>query len=398
MDYLENNVKIKSAKYIGELFTNNLSRVIGHDGAYSIPLDDGRSFWTFGDTLIGPNRFGYDHEKELIDVWLSKEWARENIKMVENTGCFTNTKTGQELLSSRPLYVEKDGIARELVSTALAPNRGNRYRPIWPMDGFCYNGRLYVFYILVDCGFFDPSRNEQNLDINLYGVGLAKSKYPFYDFERLRPMSYPVPPKDLSNYCEYPFLWWNCEVPNKFGEQVPAFGTAVLKRLVDGYVYIYGSRVDKIDNEIVHGVYLSRVRPEYIEDLSHYEYYSKHGWIKQPTDLKLLFDGNANELSVSFNPYLNKYITIYSFAGRVASNGAVSSGAMEEIHLRTADDPCGPWSEPVVLYNPRKSMSLDICYAAKEHPELAEENGKIIYLTFVSHQRYWPELVRVEFE
>jgi len=57
MDYLENNVKIKSAKYIGELFTNNLSRVIGHDGAYSIPLDDGRSFWTFGDTLIGPNRF-----------------------------------------------------------------------------------------------------------------------------------------------------------------------------------------------------------------------------------------------------------------------------------------------------------------------------------------------------
>jgi len=87
-------------------------------------------------------------------------------------------------------------------------------------------------------------------------------------------MSYPVPPKDLSNYCEYPFLWWNCEVPNKFGEQVPAFGTAVLKRLVDGYVYIYGSRVDKIDNEIVHGVYLSRVRPEYIEDLSHYEYYS----------------------------------------------------------------------------------------------------------------------------
>ena len=257
-----------------------------------------------------------------------------------------------------------------------------RYRPVWPMDGFFYNKTLYIFYILVDCGIFDPSKNNQNLDINLYGVGVAKSKYPYANFKRLKPKYYPLPPKDLANFCEYPYIWWNCEACENNGEKVPAFGTAVLKAPVDGYVYIYGSRIDNINNEMIHGVYLSRVKAENIEDLSKYEYYSKQGWVKQPKDLQMLFDGNANELSVSFNPYLNKYVSIYSFAGKIDLKGNISSGTMEEVHLRTSDNPQGPWSDPVVIYKAKKSHDLDICYAGKEHPEFMEQNGKIIYFTF----------------
>lgn len=392
-----NQVRIKNVTYLGKIFKSNKSKVLGHDGAYSIPLEDGRSFWTFGDTLLGPELKEYDPKKELIDVWLASNWASNNIEMIANTGCFTNTRNGEELLTTNPIYIEKKGKADKIISTALAPNRGKRYRPIWPMDGIMINKKLYIFYIFVDCGIFDISKKEQQLDINLYGVGLAKSNYPYVTFKRIKPSVYPCPPKDLSNYCEYPYIWWNCESDGK-NDSIPAFGTAVLNNPINGYVYIYGSKVEKKNHELIHGVYLSRVQIDGIEDISKYEYYSNDGWSKAPENLKILFDGNANELSVSFNSYLKKYITIYSYAGKTDSKGFVSEGAMEEIHLRVSDNPEGPWSDPITIYKPKKSCPLDICYAGKEHPEFSENDGKIIYFTFVSHQRYWPELVQIEFK
>lgn len=394
----ENQVDIKKVEYLGKIFKNNLSRVLGHDAAYSIQLDDGRSFWSFGDTLIGEKLLAYDPEKELIDVWLNTDWAKENISMEPNTACFVNAKNAEELITLKPFYIEKNGVAKKIIGTSLAPNRANRYRPIWPMDGIFLNKTIYLYDIFVDCGIFDPSKKEQSLDINLYGAGLSKAEFPYTTFTKLKPTIYPTPPKDLANFCEYPYIWWNCEASENDGEKIPAFGTAVLKTPVDGYVYIYGSRVDNVNGEMVHGVYLSRVKTEKIEDLNKYEYYSKQGWVKQPKNLQMLFDGNANELSISFNPYLNKYLCIYSYVGKIDSEGNIFSGAMEEVHLRTADYPQGPWSDPIVIYKAKKSHYLDTCYAAKEHPEFMEKNGKIIYFTFVSHQRYWPELVRVEFE
>ena len=393
-------VRVKRAEYIGPCFTNNDAHVLGHDGAYSIPLDDNRVLWTFGDTLIGEERKYYDPEEILIDEWLGSDWAKDNIVMTANSVCIVNTRKAEELLNTKCFYVlDSNHRAKEIIPSALPANRAGRYRPIWPMDGICLDRKLYIFSIMVDCG--PPNIEKSNIpDINVFGAGIVRSFYPYSEFEKLKPVVYPDLPKDPVNHAEYPYLWWNCDLDEKFN-QVAAFGTAVLKEVVDGYVYIFGSKMQMKDKKIVHGVSLARVKAEKIEDITRYEYLkelkgSEPIWTKNPKEAMLLFDGNANELSVSYNEYLGKYLTFYSYIGDMHENRI--SRFLEEIHMRYADNIWGPWSNPIIVYKCHKSRPDDTCYAAKEHPEFSRENGKITYLTYVSHQRYWPELVKLEFE
>jgi len=387
-------VKVKSAENMGKLFVNNNYSVIGHDGAYSIPLDDGRVFWTFGDTLLGFERKDYDPTKIMLDEWLAQSWAKENVNMIGNTSCFVNVRNASELVDTQPVYINEKNTAKEIIKTTLPPNRAGRYRPLWPMDGIFLNGNLYVFYIAVDCG---PANPEQEIaDINVYGAGVAKASFPYTEFKRLTPTVLPNVPKDIANYNEYPYLWWNCDLDENLN-QVPAFGTAVVKEVIDGYVYIFGSLMRKVDKRIVHGVALARVKVKDIEDITKFEYLQEDlSWGKDPKKSKIVFEGNANELSVSYNKYLGKFIAIYSYVGEIKNNKL--NRFLEEIHLRYADELWGEWSEPQVIYKCEKSLEKDTCYAGKEHPEYSEKDGKIIYITYVSHQRYWPELIRVEFE
>jgi hypothetical protein len=44
---------VASARDLGVLFARNAHRMVGQDGAFSIPLEPGRTLWFFGDTLIG---------------------------------------------------------------------------------------------------------------------------------------------------------------------------------------------------------------------------------------------------------------------------------------------------------------------------------------------------------
>jgi len=394
-----NKVTIKSTDYIGSLFKNNKASVLGHDGAYSIPLDDGRVLWTFGDTLIGNERKDYDPEKRLIDEWLNSEWAKENIVMTANSACFVGTRNAAELTKSVPYYIgQTRGIAEEIIPSVLAPNRAGRYRPVWPMDGICLNGNVYIFTIMVDCGPADPTKANAP-DINVFGTGVVKSEYPFTQFHRLRPTVYPNLPKDPANHPEYQYLWWNCDL-NKAGDQIAAYGTGVLKNVLDGYVYIFGSKMTTQKGKVVHGVSLARVRVKDIENITKYSYLKElRGkdpiWTNNPAEAMLIFDGNANEMSVSYNEYLSKFLVFYPYIGDIKEQRI--ERFLEEIHMRYADNIWGPWSEPIVAYKCHKSRPDDTCYAAKEHPEYSEKNGKITYLTYVSHQRYWPELLRVEF-
>jgi len=396
---LMGEVTVKSAEYVGPLFCVNRASILGHDGAYSIPLDDGRVLWAFGDTLIGKERKDYDPEKRLIDEWLNSEWAKDNIVMIANSACFVGTRNATELVKTVPFYIgQTKGRAEEIIPSALAPNRAGRYRPVWPMDGICLENAVYVFCIMMDCGPADPTKGNAP-DINVFGAGVAKSEYPFVEFHRLKPTVYPNLPKDPANHPEYQYLWWNCDLDNS-GDQTAAYGTGVLKRVLDGYVYIFGSKMCRRNGKVVHGVSLARVRVENIEDVTKYSYLARLDgnnpiWTSDPKAAMLVFDGNANEMSISYNEYLGKFIVFYPYIGDIKPHGI--DRFLEEIHMRYADNIWGPWSEPVVVYKCNKSRPDDTCYAAKEHPEYSEKGGKITYLTYVSHQRYWPDLIRIEF-
>jgi len=66
-----------------------------------------------------------------------------------------------------------------------------------------------------------------------------------------------------------------------------------------------------------------------------------------------------------------------------------------KIVMRTAPRITGPWSDPQVVYRPEKITDNDLIYAAKEHPELAGENGRVLYVTFVNSANYVPQLIEV---
>jgi hypothetical protein len=46
-------LRVASARDLGVLFARNPHRMVGQDGAFSIPLEPGRTLWFFGDTLTG---------------------------------------------------------------------------------------------------------------------------------------------------------------------------------------------------------------------------------------------------------------------------------------------------------------------------------------------------------
>lgn len=390
-------VTIEKTKFVGTLFKINSARVLGHDGAYSIPIKDGKVFWSFGDTLLGPERRGFDAEKIDIAKWcVNDPWAKENVSMISNSGLIAEAKNIQELTHRGFKYYDRereiDGKkvieAREIIPVP-EKMRGEigRRMAFWPFDGIDIDGKLYIFYFMVRCTM---------LKMKLCGVGLVRSEYPYETFERLPA----VTNASLKNFeeSEKPFVWWD-NSKSQDQRQIPGFGTAVLKKTINGHIYIYGSKSEKVKNRVVPCVSLARVKKTAIEDITEYEYLIEPPsesndfdpqWGEDPRESTILFDGNANELSISYNPYIDKYMAIYSYAGTLHKKRN-----NDEIHMRTADKPEGPWGPPIIVYRPKRSRKEDFCYAAKEHPEYSRD-GKIIYVTYVSHQRYFPELIKIK--
>jgi hypothetical protein len=139
-------------------------------------------------------------------------------------------------------------------------------------------------------------------------------------------------------------------------------------------------------------MFLARTRPDRIDDLTSYEYLveaptaDRPGvqprWSRQFQPTATLFDSAPNEMSASFNPYLRKYVAIHTYHRE------------NKIVARTADRLTGPWSSPMVVYRPKVGEG-DLVYAAKEHPELASEAGRVVYITFINSATYVPQLIEV---
>lgn len=150
----------------------------------------------------------------------------------------------------------------------------------------------------------------------------------------------------------------------------------------DRYLYAFGTPSGRAGS-----AYLSRVPAEELTDLSKYEYWDGTAWtdklayaapviggstrsagligplIDWANDPNVfggmlggLFGaktgGNVSEMSVQYNDYLDKYVVLYG-------NGA------NNVIMRTADTPEGPWSDPVTIAT---SLQYPGLYAPMIHP------------------------------
>ena len=194
--------------------------------------------------------------------------------------------------------------------------------------------------------------------------------------------------------------WFRSSTPYRAGDQNFQQMAYVLQPesdVVDGqprYVYAFGTPSGRQGS-----AYLSRVPEGAITDLNQYEYWDGAGWVRGKPAVATevigtskssglfgfvkdlannpnffggwfagLFGpktgGNVSEMSVQYNEYLGKYVVMYG-------------DGLNNIQLRTADTPEGPWSDPIQVAS---SIQYPGLYAPFIHPlsgtgELTDANG-----------------------
>jgi hypothetical protein len=337
-----NDPLVASVRFLGNQFLENPVGITGADGATSTVLPSGQSLWVFGDTLEEP--FKSIHGVELAGFR-------------SNTAAIVPRQDASHGIKQFRFMKGPDG-KRPRQIVPFAPHEDPAVHRIWAIHGVCVRQQIYLFYhritLLKGVDVF--------VNFQLDGMGIARASVDVFKFQRLT-----APDRTLE-------FWKRDE---------PTFG--VFAERADDFIYLWGS--------LATGMHLARTRPDSIEDLASYEYLIEAPTVSQP-DAALrwskkfqptakLFDAVPNEMSAAYNRYLGKHIAFHSLHRE------------NKIVMRTAPRITGPWSSGEVVYRAERLKDTDLIYAAKEHPELAREDGRVLYVTFVNSATYVPQLIEV---
>lgn len=158
----------------------------------------------------------------------------------------------------------------------------------------------------------------------------------------------------------------------------------------DGYIYLYG-----IPGGRIGGAKLMRVKPENFEIFEEYEYFLGKDENNNPifekglearlaihdNDVGYVIPPQIGEVSVMYNPYLGKWMTISQMGNR-------------DVYYRTSPTPYGEWSNPVLL---ARDIEYPISYCGFMHEKYTEQNGKVVYFFMSRWDEYNVEVMRLEF-
>jgi hypothetical protein len=107
---------------------------------------------------------------------------------------------------------------------------------------------------------------------------------------------------------------------------------------------------------------------------SAYRYWNGSAWVGDPRATAALFGGVSGALTVSYNAYLGRYLAV--------SSEVLSSRVL----MRVADRPEGPWGPAVVAFTGATPPAGAFDYAAREHAELAADEGRRVYVSYYHPQ------------
>lgn len=356
----EPKINIQNIRDLGPQLTENPHQMVGQDGAYSIPLGE-KTLWFFGDTLIGqrtPGESVWYPGGTAVGPWDMSGKAGIR-RMINNCGLLLENYDMRNGFQDVRYILDNVGEIKTLMPL-LADEHPDEIR-IWCMHGIALQDKLYLFFNKVEMLADGPF--PVNFDI--LGVGLVVGNSRDWEFQRV-----------IHNGSD---LFWR--------KNDPQFSAAILPDKNGDWLYFYGV---KKDPQRVQQTHLARVQPENITNPDAYQYLvsSAPKWSDNIADARPIFAHPPNEQSISFNPYLNCYLAVHSFdiTGKIVA--------------RTAAHPWGPWSEPTVITTivPVREKPLPyppLVYAAKEHPVLQRENGRVIYITYVEFEEYFPHLLEV---
>lgn len=332
---------------------------IGADGAYSVPLDDSTTLWTFGDTWIGT---------------IKGNKRSRDTQMVNNTAAIQ--KVGTKKLA--PLLFKWVHNGPESDSLWAPSERGSYF---WPGDGITLDGKPFFF---------------------LHKIKTDKSREVPFQFRTVSDFVVAVdnpldPPKN-----------WRLTYGD-FGNDAEEleYGTATISD--DKYIYIYCSHRARRNGLDVHPAIIARVlKTDFAKlEFRNTEFFkgdkatkkpstsdSNEDWTKGASEATVLFPDAAPEMSVTRVKGIPGFIVVYM------------PPLSKEIYIRQAMTPEGPWSDRIKIYDcPEKDDGI-LLYSAKSHQELAREPRELI-VTYCRNSKdnemhykdagiYFPQAIRVK--
>jgi hypothetical protein len=308
--------------------------IVAQDGGLSIPLPDGNSFWTFGDSLTGHWRTDG-----------SPKWTGA----VSNCICWVSPREGKIDIEYK---AERGAVVHVL---PLHETESWEKHRIWPFGGIHIGGKTYLYYGLVCL------TGEGTFGIESGGTGLAVAEGTSWEFRRL------IMPKAKTPLEVEPH--------------------ALVLR--DGFVYLFYVK----KRGMVKSVYAARVPTDKLASPEAYTYWRgpKHEFDSSSKQAKPLVTDTGQVPSVVWNEYLASYVMIHV-------GGALSNP--RTIYMRTAAEPCGPWSEPVTAFHLDGKLGegfTGLLYCPLLHPVLFRDNGRIMVFTYCEIEDFGnPKTVEIE--
>ena len=340
--------RVERVQNCGLLFTDNQAGVTGTDCGYSLAVGS-RTLWFFGDVFL----------RDPVSP------GRESRGFLSNCALHVPAGKGAAPLRRYRFLVDRTtGCARPVLLNE--PGETDKTR-LWPLGGWYDAGgrTAYLFYGIVE---FTGSGGP--FGFRVIGHGLARAstrKLEDLVFTRLRSPSGTL-------------VWW--PAPGAL------MGVAVVhpRREGEAFLYVVGVKETAGRKNAV----LARVKPAEIGDATRYRYYAggdaaRPLWTDRTEDAAEVrgLSDFPSEISVAYNRYLGGYLAVHTV------------GLSEKMRLSVAPQPWGPYRTLAEIAAPHQPFANSFCYAGKEHPELAEEGGRVIYVTYVDQQRYWLQMLRV---
>ncbi|SHN20020.1 DUF4185 domain-containing protein [Cryptosporangium aurantiacum] len=162
-----------------------------------------------------------------------------------------------------------------------------------------------------------------------------------------------------------------------------ATGYTAAAVLVDEHLYVYGD----CDNRC----HLARAPIEDLADRSGWEFYAGRDdsgaaeWTSDQDDAVTNLSAGSAGNSIIHVPALDAWLNV--FLPRLSNTLTAQVGA----------SPAGPWSRPFAVTE-TDNAGAGTNYAAFAHPEYAEDDGRIQYLSYYQQATYQQRLVRVVFD
>jgi len=323
----------------------------GADAAYSIPLQDGRVAWIFGDTLYGDQRLVNGVEP----------------RMVHNTIGISTCEEGKWKID---YSIKKDAKGNPDSFFKPQQNNGTYY---WALDGVEYNHELWVTLV---CVRNMPNSNAFALGFEVCGTDLAHVTGLESDPQDWKVAYFPLVPE---------------------GVHANPSASALVE---DDYLYIYtlyevGSRPQILTRIPLKGLGDPKKNLQYLGSDDQW-----HDGI-EPAKAKTIMKTGASEMSVRYHAELKKWIAVMVDPQMFS----------DKVILRTSPSMTGPWTDGEVIYRIPVLQKSDpkydpdtFCYAGKEHPEF-EQPGELLF-TYVCNTMkpkkllaetdiYFPQVVRM---